>query len=100
MPFWLHFEPRGVPGDPLEPLCVAPVPQDPPKCDFRAILGAPWDPIWHALGINLELWTRSGGFEGTRWRHFGPIWSPLGFDVIFGPEKLQKMVIFLVGRCG
>ena len=100
MPFWLHFEPRGVPGDPLEPLCVAPVPQDPQNAIFGLSLGGPWDLIWHPVGINLELWTRSGGFEGTRWRHFGPIWSPLGFDVIFGSEKVPKNVIFWCGRSG
>ena len=66
-PFWLHFEPRGVPGDPLEPLCVAPVPQDPPKRDFGVVLGAPlaphlaaccdqfWalDPFWRLWGDTL-----------------------------------------------
>ena len=44
VPFWLHFEPRGVPGDPLEPLCVAPVPQDPPKCDCFPLRDVAVDP--------------------------------------------------------
>ena len=87
VPFWLHFEPRGEPGDPLEPLGLAPVLQDPQNAIFGLILGGPWEPIWHPVGINFGLWTRSGGFWGARWRHFGPIRSPLGFDVIFGPAK-------------
>ena len=74
MPFWLHFEPRGVPGDPLEPLCVAPVPQDPPKCDFGVILGAPWDPFWHHFGTVFG----SGPALDTLGGHFGCIFGPFG----------------------
>ena len=87
VPFWLHFEPRGVPGDPPEALCGAPVPQDPPKCNFGVILGAPWDTIWHPVGTSLGLWIHSGGFGEAFWQHFWSIRSPLGFDVILGPEK-------------
>ena len=67
-------------------ILAAPAPQDPQNTIFGLALGGPWEPIWHPVGINFGLWTRSGGFGGARWRHFGPIRSPLGFDVIFGPE--------------
>ena len=73
-PFWLHFEPRGAPGDPLESLCVAPVPQDPPKCDFGAILGAPWDPFWHPFGTGFG----SGPALDTLGVHFGSIFGAFG----------------------
>ena len=70
------------------------MPQDPQKCDFGVILGAPGDPIWRPVATNFGLWTRSGGFLGARWRHFGPIWLPLGFDVICGPEHGENMIFF------
>ena len=92
MPFWLHFEPRGVPGDPLEPLCVAPVPQDPPKCDLGVILDPPWDNFWPPVGVILRLWTRSGGPWGAFWHHFWSIWLPLGFDMIFGHDQTLQFL--------
>ena len=91
VPFWLHFELRGVPVDPLEPLCLAPVPQDPQNAIFGLILGGPWEPIWHPVATNFGLWTRSGGIGGARWRHFGPIRSPLDFDVILDPQNDPKL---------
>ena len=74
VPFWLHFERRVVPRDTLEPLCVAPMPQDHPTCDFGIILGAPWDPFWHPFWNSFRLWTCSGHPRGAFWQHFWCIW--------------------------
>ena len=53
------------------------------------------DSFWEAFGSPFGTLLRpilgSGpvleAFGGARWRHFGPIRSPLGFDVIFGPAQ-------------
>ena len=75
-------------GDHLKPLCVAPVPQDPPiKYYFWVILGATWDPSWRPVRTNLALWSYSGGFEESFRQHVWSIWLPLGFDVILGYEE-------------
>ena len=62
-----------------------------PRTPQSAILGSFWEPLGTPFGTLLGTFfgsgACSGGFGEAFWQHFWSIRSPLGFDVILGPEK-------------
>ena len=63
-----------MPRDTLEPLCVAPVPQDPKN----VILGTFWEHLGTPFGALLRLILVSGPVLDAFWGHVGGILGPFG----------------------